>query len=263
MFASGPLRSASYTLGHDQAMAATGLLAIQLRTLFILTSTGRIDRENDPDCSPGPRLWLAGCESGNVVAVRYDVSDRVAAEIAALTVAEPSFITWNSPPRYLDRYVDLLCRDAPVSQKTFGLIHKLPHHLPYKSNAELIDDQSHEGQRVHEFLSTHGMPDGLAELGFRSASDLWRPWCMARVAGDVASVAFAARISEVGAELGVATVKSLRGRGYAAAAVAGWSGLPTLQSRELFYSVDGSNVSSQRVVARLGLRSLGASLRLS
>jgi hypothetical protein len=38
-------------------------------------------------------------------------------------------------------------------------------------------------------LSRHGMPDGLAELGFRTASDLWPPWCMARVDGDVASIA--------------------------------------------------------------------------
>jgi hypothetical protein len=65
----------------------------------------------------------------------------------------------------------------------------------------------------HRVPMSHGMPDGLAELGFRSTSDLWRPWCMARVDGDVASIAFAARISEVGAELGVATVKALRGRG--------------------------------------------------
>ena len=79
----------------------------------------------------------------------------------------------------------------------------------------------------------------------------------------ITGCAFAARISDIGAELGVATAKAFRGRGYATAAVAGCSKLPTLQSRELFYSTDGSNVSSQRVAARLGLGSLGASLRLS
>ena len=74
-------------------------------------------------------------------------------------------------------------------------------------------------------------------------------------------VAFAARISEVGAELGVATVREFRGQGYAAAP--GWSGLPILQSRKLFYSIDQTNISSRRVIARLGLHLLGASLRLS
>ena len=36
------------------------LLATQLRTLFVLTCTVRIDCENDPERSRGPRLWLAG-----------------------------------------------------------------------------------------------------------------------------------------------------------------------------------------------------------
>jgi RimJ/RimL family protein N-acetyltransferase len=111
-------------------------------------------------------------------------------------------------------------------------------------------------------FSVHGLPDGSAELGFRSISDLWRPWCMALVNAEVASVAFAARISETGAELGVATANAFRGQGYAAAAAAGWTKLPTLQSRKLFYSTDQTNVSSQRVIARLGLHFLGASLRL-
>jgi RimJ/RimL family protein N-acetyltransferase len=255
----------SYTKpwGHDQAMIATSLLAIQLRTLFILTGVGQIERENDPDCSAGPRFWFAGCASGNVIAVRRDVSDGVVAEILALAVAEPPFTAWNRPPRYLDRYVDLLSRDAPISERTLGLIYELPHRLGYRRDVELIDDQSNEGRCVHEALLRHRMPDGLVELGFRCGSDLWRPWCMARVDGDVVSVAFTARISEVGAELGIATVKAFRGRGYGAAAVAGWSRLPTLQSRQLFCSTNASNVSSQRVVARLGLRSLGASLRLS
>jgi hypothetical protein len=240
-------------------MITTSLLAIQLRTLFVLTGAGKIERENDPDHSPGPRLWLAGCAAGNVAAVSRDVAD----EIAALAATEPPFARPERTPRYLDRYLDLLSRDAPVVRETFGSIYKLPHHVQYECRVELIDDESHEGRRVHEFLSAHGMPDGLAELGFRSVSDLWRPWCIARVDGVVASVAFAARLSDVGAELGVATVKAFRGRGHAAAAVAGWSRLPALQSRELFYSADGGNVSSHRVAARLALRSLGASLRLS
>ncbi|KGM34436.1 GNAT family acetyltraansferase, partial [Inquilinus limosus MP06] len=47
-----------------------GRLAIQLGTLFRLTAGGRIEGENDPDRSPGPRLWLAGCAAGTVFAVR-------------------------------------------------------------------------------------------------------------------------------------------------------------------------------------------------
>lgn len=240
------------------------MLAIQLRTVFVLTGAGRIERENDPDSSPGPRLWLAGCASGNVVAVRRDVSDGVAAEIIAVAVSEPPFVTCSSRPKYLDRYVELLSREAAVSQQTLGPIYRLPHRLQHSSrHVELIDDRSEKGEKFRELVSRNGMPDGLAELGFLGVSDLWRPWCMSMVNGEVASLCFAARISDVGAELGVVTVKAFRGRDHAAATVAGWSRLPTLQSRELFYSTDESNLSSQRVVARLGLHPLGASLRIS
>ncbi|MCI0391566.1 MAG: GNAT family N-acetyltransferase [Acidobacteria bacterium] len=79
----------------------------------------------------------------------------------------------------------------------------------------------------------------------------------------MASVVFAARLSKAGAEIGVATAPEMRGRGYAATAVARWSRLRSLRSRALFYSMVQTNGSSQRVTARLGLRSMGASLRLS
>jgi hypothetical protein len=59
-------------------VADDGLLAIDFRTLFVLAPGGRIERENDPDHSPGPRFWLAGCASGNVSGDRFDVSEGVA-----------------------------------------------------------------------------------------------------------------------------------------------------------------------------------------
>ena len=244
-------------------VAETSLLAIDFRTLFVLTTGGRIERENDPDHSPGPRFWLAGCALGNVTGVRSDVSHNVAGEIAAIAATEPPFVDRNGRPKHFDRYVDLLSRDTTVVRQSLGLIYVLPHLLRYEHPVRLISDHSREGRRLYTRLSAHGMPNQLAELGFRSVSDLWPPWCVALVNGEVASVAFAARIAEAGAELGVATIKAYRGHGYAAAAVAGWSRSPTLQSRVLFYSTDQTNVSSQRVIQRLGLRFLGASLRLS
>jgi hypothetical protein len=75
------------------------------------------------------------------------------------------------------------------------------------------------------------MSQSLLELGFRNVADFWPPWCAAVVDGEIVPIAFAARISEVGAELGVATVKAFRGQGFAAAATAGWSSLSSLQSR--------------------------------
>jgi hypothetical protein len=238
------------------------LLAIQYRALFLINGAGRIERENDPDHSAGPRLWIAGCQLENVAGIRSDVADGIAAEIMALVALEPPLLTHGGCPRHLDRYIELLSREGVGPRQNLGVIYKLPHRLEYGHGVSLLDGDSEEGKRLYASFSERGMPAGLADLGFHDASDFWAPWCVALHDGDVASVAFAARLSEAGAELGVATVRGLRGRGYAAAAVAGWSRLPSLQSRALFYSTDRTNLSSQRVIARLGLRLVGSSLRL-
>ena len=39
-------------------------LDIDYRTLFRLHPDRRIERENGPDCSPGPRYWLGRCADG-------------------------------------------------------------------------------------------------------------------------------------------------------------------------------------------------------
>ncbi|KGM30543.1 GNAT family N-acetyltransferase, partial [Inquilinus limosus] len=148
-------------------------------------------------------------------------------------------------------------------RQDWGLTYALPQDLRHDSGATLVDGDSPDGRRLRDGLSARGMPGGLAELGFGSVADLWPPWCAALVDGEMTSVAFAARLSAGGAELGVTTARAFRGRGHAAAVAAGWSRLPALRSRTLFYSTGQANISSQRVVARLGLRLIGPSLRLT
>jgi hypothetical protein len=139
----------------------------------------------------------------------------------------------------------------------------LPHGLPLDSSAELVVGNSARGSDLLHELVAHGMPDALIEIGFTSLVDFWAPWCVVLVDGEIASIAFPARLSDVGAELGLVTVKQFRGRGLGAAVTAGWSCLDALQDRTLFYSTQRTNRSSQRVAERLGLRLRGASLRIA
>jgi len=236
-------------------------LNLQYCTLFRTRNDGRIERENDPDCSRGPRFWLAGCADGNVFGVRADLPDNLAAELEALAADEPPFIHPASP-KYLERYPSLLHGDRPATAD-LGLIYELPWAHPYPGRARLVSIDSAEGRDLIRSWAADGVPESFIELGFGRAADFWTPWCAAIVDGDVASVAFAARLAEAGAELGLVTAKPFRGRGLAAAATAGWSRLPELRSRTLFYSTGRGNVASQRVAARLGLRLRGASLRIS
>src|ERR1700704_5134757 len=103
--------------------AADGeLLAVQTATLFVLTDSGRIQHENAPDRSPAPRLYLAGCASGNVVRIRHDVGAQTALAIERLAADEPPMADPNIPPVLLDDYVRLLASEGPVQRSTPGLI---------------------------------------------------------------------------------------------------------------------------------------------
>ena len=239
------------------------LLRVQYRTLFLTTESGRIVRENDPDHSSGPRFWLGGCATGNLAGLRMDVPASIADEIMALVATEPIFLERGSRPRHLARYLELLSQKGAAPRQSFLMNYQLPNDLEFERRPVLIHSENEESRRLLDFFTTHGIPDDLQELGFRDVSEFWEPWCFALHESRIASVAIAARLSETGAELGISTVRTLRGRGFAAAAAAGWSRLKSLRSRVLFYSTHRTNVSSQRVAERLGLRYLGASLRLS
>jgi GNAT acetyltransferase len=245
------------------------LLAIQFRTTFVLDRRGRISATKDPDGSPTPRFALFGCASGNVYSIGAEVADRVAAQLTELAASEPPFVDQSSVLRHLHRYIELLARDAPAPRPRQEIkprqemTYVLPNDIAYQHDARLISSDSVAGQELRATLAAKGMPAGLAQMGFVDVGELWEPWCAALQDGDVVSVAFAARLSETGACLGLATAPAMRGRGYAAAATAGWARMPALQSRALFYSTALTNLSSQRVAERLGLRLLGASFEIS
>lgn len=235
------------------------LLAIDFTTLFVETPEGRIARENDPDRSPGPRFWLAGCATGNIIGFRHDVADDVAGEITALAASEPAFAAPDDLPVHLPRYERVLAS----TERELGLVYDLPHRLEMPDGMTLVTSGSASGERFLEDVAAKGMPENLVGLKMRRPEDLWAPWAMLMVDGEVASIAFAARLSALGAELGLDTVPHFRGKGLAAIATAAWTRLPELAARQLFYSADQSNGPSLRVVARLGLRLIGASLRLT
>ena len=239
------------------------LLAIKVATLLVLTESGRIQHQNDPDRSASPRMYLAGCEAGNVVRLRHDVGEETARAINALIADEPPLRDPDSTPLHIDGYVSFLAREAPVERRIAGLMYCFPDQLEYEHDVTLISSDTPEGDRFQARIADQGMPHVLVALGFVAATDLWAPWCIALHDGEVASIAFTARITPTGAEVGVATVPAVRGRGFAAAATAGWASHQWLHERALFYSTARTNVSSQRVTDRLGLRFLGAELRLT
>jgi len=78
------------------------------------------------------------------------------------------------------------------------------------------------------------------------------PITAAVVNGSAVSICYCARLSPLGAEAGVETLDSMRGRGHATAAVAAWATAVRLRGLLPLYSTSWENVASQRVAEKVG-----------
>ena len=248
------------------------LLHIDADTLFVMSASQRIERVNDPDRSPGPRLFFAGCSAGNLMRVRHDVDEQIAWELVDLGANEPPLTDPWTLPRCIGKLLDVLSNSAPPAVVAAsripmtvgaGVIYHLPNRMKYEHAPSIMRGDSPEGAQMVARFEQSGMPQPMLDAGFKSVADLWEPWCAAIEGDEVASIAFAARPGDKGAEIGVYTFPKFRSRGYAAAVTAAWSSLPSLDGRALFYSTSRSNRSSQRVASRLGLRLIGASVNIA
>jgi hypothetical protein len=179
-------------------------------------------------------MWMGGSAAGNIVRIRVDVREQTAHAIEALA-------------------------EAPVEEVSRGMTYAFLDSLEYEHGARVVSSHTREGAQLLARLQAEAMPEDLVELGFVDARDFWPPWCAALDEGTIASVAFTARLSSLGAEVGVATPLRLAdgasrqqrqpsGRRYRRSKVASSSTART------------PPISSQRVADRLRLNFVGPSL---
>lgn len=241
-------------------MSDRALLALQAHTLFEISPRLRMLRSLDPDQSPPPRFYMAGCAEGWVGYVREEIDDAQARALDALIRREPPVHAPGATPRFAEEYREVLGADA-LTDHNYGPVHRLPRGLSFACEAQIVREGSAEGVALVERITREGMPRGLVEAGFVDLSHFWSPWCVAMAGGDIAAIAFCVRDGLMAREVGVYTVDGYRGRGLAAAVTAAWSGMHPRHA-VLFYSTHRDNLSSQRVIARLRLPFLGESMRI-
>ena len=239
------------------------LLKANVGSTFGISADGRIAFENEPTPGPGPRLFLSGCRAGNQVVLRHDVGASTARAVEALVAAQPPWFDASSDPACLGDLIALMAGEAPVESVSRSIIYRLPHGLTFPSETRIVRSDTADGLTWLANLAQAGMPPNRLEAGFLGAGDFWEPWCVALEGETIAAMGFAARIASCAAEIGVYTFPGFRGRGLAAAVTAAWSSLPELADRPLFYSTLTTNLSSQRVAARLDLPAFGAGVRVT
>ncbi|MFZ3007342.1 MAG: hypothetical protein WA047_14340 [Phenylobacterium sp.] len=239
------------------------LLKANVGSTFGISADGRIAFENEPTPLPGPRLFLSGCRAGNQVVLRHDVGASTARAVEDLVATEPPWFDAASDPACLGELIALMARETPVESVSRSMIYRLPPGLTFASETRILRSDTAEGRDWLATLAQAGMPPHLLKAGFLGAGDFWTPWCVALEGETIAAMGFAARIASCAADIGVYTFPGFRGRGLAAAVTAAWSSLPELADRPLFYTTLTTNLSSQRVAARLGLPAFGAGVRVS
>jgi len=195
-------------------------------------------------------MRLAGDVGHNIVHLRDDVDDAAAGLVESLVADEPPYLDAHLELRHLDEYTRVL----GATERSFEMDYVFPEDFEYEHDVELV---------TSEMPFDQPLPDHFLSIKFTTVHELWRPWCIAMVDGEIASIVETVRTGPRGVECGVNTAPPFRRRGCAAAATAGWAQLEAQPGKSLFYSTDRANVASQGVARRLGLAYVGAGVALT
>jgi RimJ/RimL family protein N-acetyltransferase len=223
------------------------LLEVEIETLWPMDDRGRI--------TTGPDLVIASAASGSTAAVGSAVSNQLAAELKASVRQSRSETVPGSPPPVLEHCRRLLEAELGPVELTpgSGPSYLIPDSVAFPSAIRLV--RSNEP----DIMALRGANPGNweAEEWQELLDGQLGPWVMALDDNLVIAICHTARRGARGAEAGVWTRPGFRGQGHAAAVTAAWAALLRPDGRRLFYSTARTNLSSQRVAARLGLRPLG------
>lgn len=222
------------------------LLHIEIETLWPADARGRIS---------GPDLVIASSADGCAAAIGAAVPDELAA-VLARTVAEsaPQTDLSTAPPILEECRQALEDRLGPVAHMpTSGPSYLVPKNVAFRSEVTLVRSDSPDVAPLRGANPGNWQPQEWEQL----LDGQLGPWAMATHDGAVISICHTPRYSPRAAEAGTWTRPDFRGQGHAAATTAAWAALLRPSGRHLFYSTSSTNLSSQRVATRLGLRPIG------
>jgi hypothetical protein len=236
------------------------LLEMEFGALWGTDRRGRLLESRERGAGRTPYLVIAVANDGQFAASGGDVPDGVAAQLQAAVATAPLLPPATQPASLVD--CEQLLRDAlgPL-ERSSGPSFLIPPGTTFPHTAEihLSTGTSAETLRRFDPTGTGWSVDDWNQL----LDGTLGPWAVAAADDRVISLCHCARRTDDAAEAGVSTSPDFRGQGHAAAVTAAWASLLAHSGRRLFYSTSADNLSSQRVAARLNLRPIGWTWKLT
>ncbi len=231
------------------------LVRLRAANSWVLDGRGRILRANSPDEASAPAVFIAGCGEGNLSWFGPGVDGAKAVEIERVVHEAARLIEQGAAESLATICVGILGGGAVEIELSWAL----DRFDGVLGVTTVVSSGSPGGEVIETRLLNDGMPAAFVEAGFVDVDELWPPWCIAFGDGELASIAFAARVGSKAAEIGLHTMPRFRGRGLAVLATRAWTQHPELAGKTLFYSTSTGNTASRAVVAKLDARFLGFS----
>jgi ribosomal protein S18 acetylase RimI-like enzyme len=229
------------------------LMRIHVRTLFTHDERARILFVNEPDSRvvPAPRLFLGRTRQGSVCRFRADLTEDLVQNLTSLCAGEPALsIESDEPPLYLESYIQLLDKHAPIEYVSAGPAYHFPENIAASRHTVNITEKD------AEWLEG-GFEGMIAEL------PAWQPFIGLIEGGRAVSICRSVRITPEAHEAGVETLPAFRGRGLAEDVTAEWARQISNAGAIPLYSTSWENNASQSVAHKLRLKCYGTDFRIS
>ena len=230
---------------------------VRMRTAFRQDQQGRIQSTREPDPSHGPLIAIVRGPKSTSWAVRDDVPEHLAQELAAFARQEPPTDNLHQPPLHAERYVALLRRRMADGQVPERKLHEsdgpsftFPDHIPDLGAVSMIED---ERLLDHHFLGW--FPGEIAGGRY--------PVMSVVVDGYPVSICCSARRSTEAAEAGLDTAEAYRGRGFGPRVAAAWARAIRAEGLTPLYSTLWMNTASLAVANKLELISFASHWKLN
>ncbi|WP_233455092.1 kasugamycin N-acetyltransferase AAC(2')-IIb [Paenibacillus elgii] len=225
------------------------LMKMHVEAMFTHDRNMRLRTINEPwpGEPPAPRFFLGRTIEGSALCrFRYDVPETLARQLEELCADEPVVRDFQTKPKHFEAYMNLLQSE----RFTMGPCYLIP-----ETTVPTMEVVSVTRENVTE----------LARGGFEwltSDIDYAQP-CIALVReGRAVSICRSVRIASRAHEAGLETLEEFRGKGYAAAVVAGWARAVRNMKAAPLYSTLCDNLSSQRVARKSGLSFYGVNFTI-